>query len=113
MKANELRIGNIVLYAGQQCKVLGIDEDTSIYLERCGWVAVEDLQPIPINKNILLSFGIKEQTNIHYKIEDLLLLKYSDKYVVSINLQEIATIKYVHELQNLFFALKGEELKIK
>ena len=113
MKANELRIGNIVLYSEKQCMVLGIDEDTSIYLGRCGWVAVDDLKPIPLDKNILLSFGAKMQTKIHYKIEDLLLFKYSDKYVVSINLQDIATVKYLHELQNLFFALKGEELKIK
>jgi len=105
MKANELRIGNWFI---EKDEVKQFDGDF-YHLLGC--------DPIPLNTNWLLKLGFEYNDNIglyqnggfDVDIEDgvychFYLNEYGDWY---------KDIEYVHQLQNLYFALTGEELTIK
>jgi hypothetical protein len=115
MKANELRIGNFVSIDGvlKPIKVFIIDTtETSVNTK---------YKPIPLTEEWLLKFGFvynidsyykrhtESETNFDWDIETGL-------YIIDDNglvLKDISHIEYVHQLQNLYFALTGEELEVK
>jgi len=101
MKAAELRIGNWVDIESidVQVECLPIDYDYSV------------LEPIPLTEEWLIKFGFDGQDYNLFTIElsrnQFMILKDEWLIVISNN------CKYVHQLQNLYFALTGEELTIK
>ena len=118
MKANELRIGNWVNVTDKDYQVTQI-------LERgvnCGHIgAMYDLvKPIPLTEEWLVNHGegidfegdymfVWRGIVWYYRMSDFSVRRdYKQKN--KINWVEI---KYVHQLQNLYFALTGEELTIK
>ena len=128
----ELRIGNLVNSAGMVMVVSRIYEDRIFYKEydpRTLMRHPSDIgaNPIPLTHELLLKIGAdyddhrpfdefydfesyyfecSKLTNvaIHYSHNNKKF--YYPKY-------EIAPVEYLHQLQNLFFALTGEELEIK
>jgi hypothetical protein len=122
MKASELRIGNWVQhteiwsYRNGDAKCFNFPLLISdFYAEVECTIEIEKLQPIPLTEEWLLKFGF-----IKYG------MSYADSIFV-INLWSNGLfmpqyqyrhgkrnpIKYVHQLQNLYFALTSEELTIK
>lgn len=104
MNANELRIGNWVHWG----KDYQIDVDD---ISNHAWNDV--LQPIPLTEEWLLNFGfkkIKTWLGDAYENEngDIAYLN-GQIYIISEDVK-VDTPKYVHQLQNLYFALTGEEL---
>ncbi len=118
MEAKELRIGNYVessIIEIGMLKVLAITtaRDTN-YINACD---IKFIEPIPLTEEWLLKFGFRftsisdtyfkntddnlKQVNIHHKPFMLYSFNCSTK------------LEYVHQLQNLYFALTGEELTIK
>jgi hypothetical protein len=124
MKASELRIGNWVyerrcdgkLYEGQVTEIRQFDTVDKI---KCnGWYADS---PIPLTEEWLLKFGFVDGSYLYknYKVK-------AGDYWNSVKFYEgewcynnddsdagcyfLTTIKYVHQLQNLYFALTNEEL---
>lgn len=112
MKANELRIGNLlkndgVVVIADGVSILDIWSETGNYYE-----------PIPLTPEWLERFGLKntacrtyEHDNFYWEFivqsaDELVLIEEPDTGRV------VAIIKYVHELQNLYFALTGEELTL-
>lgn len=133
MKANELRLGNLIDRQDYICKVTRIEEDGIITepLEYKGERFVEQkLKPIPLTEEWLVKFGFKKtlwnNTNYPNRFELTLyvngiLIKYDSYYneTTALSFGEfgndnviITKLKYVHQLQNLYFALTGEELTI-
>ena len=121
MKASELRIGNYVWddYDGVLI-VDSISKDSvrlsNTHQETSGKYSLKQIKPIEIHKDWLLDFGFKKDPNRHYRIYHgrnvpvrLWEISEDDWVCVKSN----ARVKYVHQLQNLFFALTGEELTIK
>jgi hypothetical protein len=111
MKATELRIGNLVNENGE---VIKIRQETLCDFAN-GYVVFE---PIPLTEEWLLKFGFKKPA--HTWCGDVFHLTEWDKYPINWcvamnknNAVIIEKLKYVHQLQNLYFALTGEELKIK
>lgn len=105
IKGNELRIGNLVKHkSGEVFKVAG--SDLQILDKR---EDINLIQGIDISEEILLKVGFK------YYSMDILRLDKGFYYIKSNNNimkgQEIL-IKciYLHQLQNLYFALTGQEL---
>ena len=111
MKASEVRIGNWVKQPNGIIEVFTVSDsddegDINSYLE-------DEIEPIPLTEEWLIKFrfrymgsaptlGINESWNCgNIKIEQL-----QSKDLVFHGLQ----IKHVHQLQNLYFALTGEEL---
>jgi hypothetical protein len=115
MKANELRIGNLVMYSngGILFKVIGISEfgiDVEDDIETT-YMEYENFNPFPLTKELLLKFGFEKRENGHFVKDGIVLYPIRDLYFRG-NLFIKADIKYVHQLQNLYFALTGKELTI-
>lgn len=127
MKANELRIGNYIWLESKQ-KEYQISSGHDI--EEIDDAPLNfDAQPIPLTREWLLKFGF-EKNNQSYQVvytinvEDEYEQDYTSKLYLGLDGQYFigipyelfrgkSKIQYVHQLQNLYFALTGEELTIK
>jgi hypothetical protein len=108
--AKELRLGNCVY----SCKG-GIVTRVGI-LQLGGQYPYE---PIPLTEEVFLKFGARKYQNDHgcdsYSFDVKLSspLSFYDKNVNGFMCNKTSYfVEYVHQLQNLFFALTGEELKM-
>jgi len=116
MKANELRIGNYVYDTLGKVNKIDLEAITYIVKEPHNQV-----KPIPLTEEWLLKFGfVKSKVSSQFDKEKLTIqianeLEYHKKGRVYFNSWAILeeSIKYVHQLQNLYFALTGEELTFK
>ena len=100
MRAEELRVGNLVFD--------GItNEKVSSSMLHYGW-RNENYKGIPLTEEWLLKFGFdKDIFTCGYKADIVKGILYLDYGEI-----ELTEVKHVHQLQNLYFALTGEELKI-
>jgi hypothetical protein len=126
MKASELRIHNYVnVPIKEQCpfridafeycseKFIKVAQEVKLNgfeVHPLTWYG-GDLQPIPITEEWLLKFGAKKDKidNTYYLNELEIMLPNFFRYKTSM----IRRIEYVHQLQNLYFALISEELTLK
>jgi hypothetical protein len=120
MKANELRIGNLVeksLKSGQGRKLIdkiGCQDIVRLF-ENTGSFNYE---PIPLTEEWLLKFRFERSNRIDlgelkpcYAIFSLaVMIRHNSFFIDWIGGN--TEIKHVHQLQNLYFALTGEELTI-
>ena len=128
MKASELRIGNFVCddYSGEMI-VTAINRSNHIELAKnnslpSGLYSVDRVIPIPITEEWLLKFGFSgsegviDLTNEGSGNDDYFNLNYDSENGMWIYFNEgwmyLLHIKFVHQLQNLYFSLTGEELTI-
>ena len=108
MKTQELRLGNLIY--NTKGEVDDVDMDALKYMLTYPDPLCQ-AKPIPLTEEWFLRFGFdgmfsgagyhKDGVEIGYN--------YNGYYVISTGFK----IKYVHQLQNLYFALTGEELTIK
>lgn len=137
IKANELRIGSLVWFEDEllcmttegQVKSITDREAEVISIKECNKGTTQkemiiDLEPIPLDEDWLLKFG--------FEIDDLgwgynhpswrKQGRWIDKKSLTsdkklkhpfLRFDSIADIYYVHQLQNFYFALTGQELTIK
>lgn len=126
MKANELRIGNWVLnILKNPCLVLGISYYGKIQTEKLD-EDIDTLSPIPLTEEWLLKFGFEDMEDEDVKVfcktfgkfdgedyEDAICITKDNKGSWYFSLNRKVIINTVHQLQNLYFALTGEELTIK
>lgn len=122
MKSNELRIGNIVRVLGRkECEgeqiVRGVSELTvAIEAGQIHTVQIEHLFPIAITEEWLVRFGFDRNYGEYTKGCLMLDCEYTDNGVFVTCVHEKCVpvdTKYLHQLQNLYFALTGEELQLK
>ena len=130
INAKELRIGNLVEYKitdkfddrKEWWEVSETDADDIHWLSKVD-AKDEDFRPIKLTEEWLLKLGFELlYTGKFRKVYDFskdLRFGYSDNHGLS-NTQSAVTfvgnyfthIKYVHEFQNLYFALTGSELTV-
>jgi hypothetical protein len=119
MKANELRIGNYLEYDLEDVKINSIGR---VYLNHKGKnyitnkIKVKEYEPIPLTEEWLVKFGfyfdgVRYQKEINNNLWVFVKNNVYGWYCPHIEVSN--GIKYVHLLQNLVFALTGEELTIK
>ena len=114
MKASELRIGNLVQSYADIITVEYVDKlllkgffhrdiiyNTSIQIKHC--------KPIPLTEEWLLKFGFEKRYETCFQYKNFIL---NDKFIM-MDIDITIQLKYVHQLQNLYHALTGEELTIK
>ncbi len=114
MKANELRVGNLVY--GSQKRDYGTVENVDILgiiiirlkSGHTDSYSVEELNPIPLTEESLRKLGLEHKGEIIGRLK--LDCDFGDVLIPLIRPCEIC--KYVHQLQNLYFASTGEELII-
>ena len=117
IKANEVRIGNLINYnEGGIFRVIGIHEfglDVENDIETA-YTEHESFSPIPLTEEWLLKFGFEVYKFDHkknqYRFKDRLIVIRDDLFC---DYGTGVIIKHVHQLQNLYFCLCGEELTIK
>ena len=119
MKTQELRIGNLI----QQGEITMISNsnvwiDDDIFL-------TDEIEPIPLTEEWLLKFGFitfdSKQIYNEWFLNFDGILKYKIFHSKYTGVEEFTMphsdkpikLKHVHQLQNLYFALTGEELIIK
>jgi hypothetical protein len=129
MTSTELRIGNYVWddYSGEMI-VSAILESSAIYLRKTialpsGEYLIKNIEPIPLTEEWLLKFGFDNINSREYGIKcgscwmslnnpkDM--GEWQDYYCWTYDRFKFIELKYVHQLQNLYFALTGNELEIK
>ena len=113
MKATELRIGNYVWYGDGELKIdINVLYDIKVY-------NALGTKPIPLTEEWLLKFGFEKRGYVKflgnayqrfvlgrngiYSINEI-------AYIYEVCDHDLCEIRYVHQLQNLYFALTGEEL---
>ena len=117
MKPNELRIGNFIYdsFKGRLVKLcsissnsdnLGLDYEGLIYNEN-----IFHIIPVPLTEEWLLKFRFNEGYTGYYYIGDFLISVEGQIYFGETETW-IAEIHFVNQLQNLYFALTGDELQI-
>ena len=116
MKANELRIGNLLRdkISKTELKVIGLaEENISTYVIdrdkfplKNGW----RIEPIPLTEEWLLKFDFEITNN--FQTKDRFQTHIQDGVIWFEYGYIVIELKYVHQLQNLYFALTGEELTI-
>jgi hypothetical protein len=117
MKANELRIGSLV-YITDTSTLLFYKQVTQINIHNLMYLCGEtkepfefEIEPIPLTEDWLLKFGFEKTfiTKIHCNFNKgtFSLLKRDNHIEIW---YENINVQYVHQLQNLYFALTNEEL---
>ena len=130
MKTTDLRIGNFIQdQFGDIITIDGLD-DIDVYSSDCGDIPVHAVQPIPLTEQWLLDLGFEKYTGRygvyykHYALEGFRVWLPRDIYGwgYTVGRKDFETgdtywvkneVRYVHQLQNLFFALTQEELILK
>jgi hypothetical protein len=135
MEANELRAGNWVNHSGVWSH-RDFNQSTDFQWDFSDWYALgectmslDDVNPIPLTEEWLLKFGFsdKEYKNGFIGIDfiggnmimDFALTKplikgeWQTCYVYELSDYRFVKVNYLHQLQNLFFALTNQELTIK
>ena len=120
MEAKELRIGNWITYCGKDIQICGVSDDPSILFNIDGRVypctKFDELFPVNLTAEWLVRFGAEGPDNETYSImiDDYTLSRiiyYNGKAIFSVRGEEIGSeLNFVHELQNLYFVLSGNEL---
>jgi hypothetical protein len=125
IKANELRIGNWVMFSLLNNpppdfinKLAKVDAQDIRYIQEDVHSDYMEWNPIPLSPEILEKAGGIKQTHdeseywfkkdfglryLDYAPAIILIIGYERKHV---------NLKYLHQLQNLFYSLTGEELNI-
>lgn len=132
IKANELRVGNWVnrndLDGVYTVRSVCIDRVHPINLierdsvKNINWAcecALSELEPIPLTPEILEKAGFEEdklhECYVIWNSVSNVAIEFFDNQLQLVgqnSAEEIGHIKHLHQLQNLYFALTGEELNI-
>jgi len=118
MKANELRIGNYLQIDSLTDGSKTIVDIDLFHLNEIGSIKYQ-YKPIPLTEEWLIKFGFFEKYKSccnRWNILSFTLLDNEDRngdlqgvFIYDYKLE----VSYVHQLQNLYFALTNEELTIK
>ena len=121
MKAKYYRIGNLVEYDGRIFEMHTIaDTYPTLNTSEFGIGVVEwyNIKPIKITEEWLMKMGFRKDSEtdyrwfLNYKSNDIFTYDIDDHTISVGESWDFCKRMYVHELQNLFYALTKEELKI-
>lgn len=125
MRIEELRVGNYVLHNDKIIEIYNIISDyngVNMHMDYLYYIDIPELKPIQLTEEILLKCeGIINHPTIEnrYELEDYgIYFNIEDGYWdepsldVLINGTYITCVEFLHQLQNLYFALTNQELNI-
>lgn len=118
IKSEELRVGNIL----KEGKIKSIYYDNTVGLDDSNTYHLEDLNSIPLTEDWLKRFGFVYHGVEGFSCDEKSTLKFyfSTGNGLMCNIfyrrttpsDNVKGCFYVHQLQNLYFALTGEDLKL-
>lgn len=128
MKARDLRIGNLVNRLGEPTVINSVqitDNKDFGYVSTplSGSITQNQIEPIPLTEEWLVKFGFHRTNRRGEPIYALLICEKSFRIEVDfmclnntrlngVTLFNDAKLRYVHQLQNLYFVLAGRELEL-
>lgn len=128
IQANDLRIGNLLKFNEETVDVESIGFDGVNLRGGYDWSIdcefnYDELEPIPLTEDILLKCGfVKHKAGIGgcdmwqgmdaWEMDDEWLFRGSPERGLKLIGYFNSNIQYLHQLQNLYFALTGSELNI-
>lgn len=119
MKNTEIRIGNLIF--DNLNRVVRISEvrleHLVFYLSNGNKIkhTLNSFKPIPLTEDILLKCGVWNNTDLRLPNAPIYFLKHpknNGEYILFFHSFSLGNTKYLHELQNLYFALTNTELEI-
>jgi hypothetical protein len=125
LKPQSLRVGNSVFFDGRPDIIEEVSKDGHVYCEKNKFgVLNKEVTPIPLNNDRVVNLGFSKQVNnIFYSEDERFSVEIIDKEFVFFmrtvdffgqNPEDLpmATVKYVHQLQNAFYFSTWEEITI-
>jgi hypothetical protein len=117
IQPNELRVGSVIQWISTG-NIDVVRDIVTFDKKECNVnnISISDVKGVELIEEILIKIGfVKERTNTYKKYNfdiDTSLLVYIRKEFCywAIDGYPVSTIKYLHQLQNLFFTVMGEEL---
>lgn len=119
---NELRIGNLLITQSEEPEFLKVDAIDSYEQSICAYGLIDvrliDLSPIELTPEILEKCGfnrLTEKSHSGYKASiftNPALTICFDDGILTWSLFPALKIQYIHQFQNLYFALTGKELDV-
>ena len=130
MKTTDLRIGNLVSYKNEDIVVVDAVSKDFILTHGQFKISTPNIEPISLTEQWLVDFGFEKYTGRygvyykHYALEGFRVWLPRDIYGwgYTVGRKDFETgdtywvkneVRYVHQLQNLYFALTQEELILK
>jgi len=123
MEANTLRLENYVEYNSMFFKVKLISK-SGVSCDRGKGIvelSIKDINPIPLSEDILLKLGFEKSnakiSGCDYFTKDKysVMVKEDVCYFSLVEMQSryLCIVEFLHQIQNVYFALTNEELTIK
>lgn len=117
MDAKEFRLDNYIMHNGIMDTISEIGQCNNGFTKIEGYFNFDEksVMPIPLTENWLFKFGYvltPSGTYLHPNSGNFIWFEKDMKCSIAGEFYPI-DIKYVHQLQNLYFALTGKELIIK
>lgn len=126
MKANELRIQNLLSVGNYDVKVVEIHhlgvQVWDLEETQDTWELFSDrIKPIPLTEEWLLKFGFEKGSD-NWMVKNDMAIFLDKRFKTNLILRDSQEndwfsfnikVLYIHQLQNLYFALMGEELTLK
>ena len=123
MTATELRLGNLALNSSNESVIVLEISKTLVKTTPDDLHLISELKPIPLTEEMLLKCGfeingkyyrskyIQDSFKLIYDFNQrVLYFKYKGEFRPMIQIPR--AIESLHELQNLYYALTGEELEV-
>lgn len=130
--ANQLRINNLVYYNNQHNEIGLVTEIKTSLIPKIDYVGINNridvyyqtkhINPIPLTEEWLLKFGFtRHHANYSNGVIYIKNVPNNNEFVWGVYPFELGSgfvinksksLKYIHQLQNLYFALIGEELTL-
>ncbi len=126
MNVKELMIGNLVSYQGNMHKVTELMSG-HVSLEWRVMIPIEEIEPLPLDKSVLDSMGFStEEYKLGYTAKqyrdkggtglDFVLTlpthlgEWQSDYTFELLSHRIVPLKHVHQLQNFYFGITGQNV---
>lgn len=126
IKSNELRLGNWVNFGVLTVPIKSIytesvlEDKTSVYVKLNDKLSnycldIKDISPIPLTEEILLKIGFRKIGSNEYYLDKFMIECFSDGFYFTggEGVRFGDSIEYLHQLQNMYYALHKEELEVK
>ena len=130
MKANELRIGNLVNRLGKLTKITSLTIGTEVFdyvsTTSSGVITGNQIEPIPLTDEWLVKFGFECKDNVNGGYLKPINFPHQKEFLYCSKRGVVAlwsepenrefiimnNCDHVHQLQNLYFALTGVDLQL-
>ncbi|RZJ35479.1 MAG: hypothetical protein EOO18_07875 [Chryseobacterium sp.] len=123
MEATELRLNNLVIYEDEIVPVMGMENNNNnllVKIDPYTSINPNDLEPIALTAEWFSRLGFKEayrsSTRVRFELPNYCRYDFdlsSNKILQGfLFFGNYIKCNYLHQLQNIYFTLTGEELKI-